>query len=85
MEFCTGCFPLVIIKEQCQLNEYWQSAVAIGGIIGLVEKVDFEKNGQTTKKHEKLPRGQRVGIFVHVWVKKYCVFMVYTALIQKLS
>ena len=24
------------------------------------EKVDFEKNWQTTKKHEKFPRGQRV-------------------------
>ena len=24
------------------------------------EKVDFEKNQQTTKKHEKLPRGQKV-------------------------
>ena len=24
------------------------------------EKVDFEKNQQTTKKHEKLPRRQRV-------------------------
>ena len=26
----------------------------------LFEKVDFEKNQQTTKKREKLPRGQRV-------------------------
>ena len=24
------------------------------------ENIDFEKNQQTTKKHEKFPRGQRV-------------------------
>ena len=31
------------------------------------EKVDFEKNQQTTKKkkHEKFPRGQRVNAFMH--------------------
>ena len=38
------------------------------------EKVDFEKSQQTTKKHEKLPRRQRVNLnvihgfllFIHV-------------------
>ena len=30
------------------------------------EKVDFEKNQQTTKKHKKFPRGQRVKGFIHV-------------------
>ena len=29
-------------------------------LLEIVEKVDFEKNKQTTKKHGKLPRGQRV-------------------------
>ena len=34
------------------------------------EKVDFENNPQTTKKHEKFPRGQRVLISTKVWGKQ---------------
>ena len=32
------------------------------------EKVDFEKNQQTTKKHAKLPRRQRVKSFPYVYL-----------------
>ena len=34
------------------------------------EKIDFEKNQQTTKKHEKLPSSQRV----NTWASPITVF-----------
>ena len=44
------------------------------------EKVDFENNKQTTKKHYKLPRRQRIksNVFTnemiyHIWPKKHNV------------
>ena len=35
-----------------------------------LEKVDFEKNQQTTKKHEKFPKGQRVKA---TYIMSYCL------------